>query len=125
MSLTTIIIAGIFAIATSWGVGAADLANVLSTSIGSKAVKVSTAILIAVIFEFAGAFFGGDHVSQTLSQGIINLAIIHDSHLIVYAMLSISLAGASWMIIASSFGLPASITNAINIAAFPLGVKML
>jgi PiT family inorganic phosphate transporter len=113
MGLITIIIAGIFAIATSWGVGAADLANVLSTSIGSKAIKVRTALFIAIIFEFSGAFFGGDHVSKTLSHGIINLAMIHDTHLIVYAMLSISLAGASWMIIASSFGLPASITNAI------------
>ena len=47
------------------------------------------------------------------TRSIINLAMIHNPHLIVYAMLAISLAGASWMIIASSFGLPASITNAI------------
>ena len=112
-TLLTIIIAGIIAIATAWGVGAADLANILSTSIGSKAIKVSTAIFIAIIFEFSGAFFGGGHVSKTLQNDIINLAMIHDQHIIIYAMLAVSLAGASWMIIASAFGLPASITNAI------------
>lgn len=112
-NLLTTIIAAAVAVATAWGVGAADLANILSTSIGSKAIKVSTAIFLAILFEFSGAFFGGGHVSKTLQNDIINLAVIHDPNIIIYAMLSVSLAGASWMIIASSFGLPASITNAI------------
>ena len=112
-TILIIIVAGLIAIATAWGVGSADLANILSTSIGSKAIKVSTAILIAIIFEFSGAFFGGGHVSKTLQNDIINLAMIHDQQIIIYAMLSVSLAGASWMIIASAFGLPASITNSI------------
>jgi inorganic phosphate transporter, PiT family len=108
-----IFISSLITIATAWGVGSADLANILSTSIGSKAIKVKTAIFIAIIFEFSGAFFGGGHVSKTLQNDIINLALIHQQQMIIYAMLAISLASASWMIIASAFGLPASITNSI------------
>ena len=108
-----IIFAALVAFLTVWGVGAADLANVLSTTLGSKAVSVRTAIIIAIVFEFLGAFFGGDHVSYTLRHNVINLSLIHDPHMIVVALLSVSLAGASWMILASAFGLPASITNSI------------
>lgn len=108
-----LLIAGLVAFFTVWGVGAADLANVLSTTLGSKAVSVRTVIFIAIIFECAGALFGGQNVSYTLQHSIINLSMISDSHTIIYALLSISLAAASWMIIASILGLPASITNSI------------
>lgn len=112
-ALIIVLIAGIVAFFTVWGVGAADLANIMSTTIGSKAIKVRTAIILAIIFEFIGAFFGGQHVSHTLRHDIINLTLINDPHTIINALLAISLAGATWMIIASSFGLPASITNSI------------
>ncbi len=111
--LISVCLAGLVAFLTVWGVGAADLANILSTTLGSKAVRVRTAIILAVIFEFTGAFFGGQHVSYTLQHEIINLNLIHDTHTIIHALLAISLAGASWMLIASTFGLPASITNSI------------
>jgi PiT family inorganic phosphate transporter len=111
--LILLVIAGIVAFFTVWGVGAADLANILSTTLGSKAVSVRTAIIIAIIFEFAGAMFGGQNVSYTLQHQIINLTQISDPHIIIYALLSISFAAASWMLIASMSGLPASITNSI------------
>ena len=56
----------------TWGVGANDLANVMSTTMGSKAVTVRQAMIIAVVFEFAGAFFGGSGVTETMRDGIIN-----------------------------------------------------
>ena len=112
-SLFIPVIAGFLAAATAWGVGSADLANILSTSIGSKAIKLNIIILIAIIFEFSGAFFGGSHVSHTLHHDIINLSLLQNRTTITIAMLSISAAAASWMLIASGAGLPASITNAI------------
>lgn len=111
--LLTVIFSGLVTFFMVWGVGAADLANIMSTSLGSKAVSVRTAIIIAIIFEFTGAFFGGQHVSYTLRHEIINLNLINDPHTIIHALLAVALAGASWMLIASTFGLPASITNSI------------
>ncbi len=100
----------------TWGVGANDLANIMSTTMGSKAVSVRQAIFIAVVFEFAGAFFGGEHVTQTIRSGIINLdstiLTVHP-HYFVYGMLAVLMAGTTWMLTASYYGLPVSITNAI------------
>ena len=56
----------------TWGVGANDLANVMSTTMGSKSVTLKQAMLIAIIFEFAGAFLGGTGVTETMRDGIIN-----------------------------------------------------
>ena len=50
----------------AWGVGANDLANIMSTTMGSKAITVRQAMLIAVVFEFAGALLGGVHVTNTI-----------------------------------------------------------
>ena len=119
----TVVLAGLVAFFTVWGVGAADLANIMSTTLGSKAIKVRTAIIIAILFEFSGAFFGGQHVSYTLRHEVINMALINDPHTIIHALLAVSLAGASWMLIASTFGLPASITNSIVGGRGEIGVK--
>lgn len=98
----------------TWGVGANDLANVMSTTMGSKAVSIRTALLIAVIFEFAGAFLGGGEVTETLRDGIINTSDLSGSPVIlIQGMLSVLLACTIWMNLASYFGLPVSITNAI------------
>ena len=72
LSILALCIAIALCFLMTWGVGANDLANVMSTTMGSKAVTVRQAILIAIIFEFAGAFIGGEGVTETLRDGIIN-----------------------------------------------------
>src|SRR3990167_7675038 len=81
----------------TWGIGANDLANIMSTAMGSKAISVRQALVIAILFEFAGAFLGGGEVSETIRGGIINThQFIHAPQLLVYGMLSVLLAGALW-----------------------------
>lgn len=98
----------------TWGVGANDLANVMSTTMGSKAVTVRQAIFIALLFELAGAFLGGSGVTETLRDGIINTTeLTHDPTLLIDGMLGVLLACTLWMNLASYWGVPVSITNAI------------
>jgi PiT family inorganic phosphate transporter len=98
----------------TWGVGANDLANVMSTTIGSKAVKIRTAICIAIIFEFAGAFLGGGQVIETMKEGIINTHLLENQpEILILGMLSVLSACTIWMNLASFFGVPVSITNAL------------
>lgn len=104
----------IFCFLMTWGVGANDLANVMSTTMGSKAITVKKAIIIAITFELLGAFFGGDGVTETMRDGIINVSDLEaQPKILIEGMLSILLAGTIWMNLATYFGLPVSITNAI------------
>lgn len=110
----------------TWGVGANDLANIMSTAMGSKAISVRQAMVIAIIFEVTGAFLGGSEVSNTIKTGIINVNQFADQpELLIYGMLSVLLAGALWMTIASYLGMPVSITNAIVGALVGVGAIML
>lgn len=98
----------------TWGVGANDLANVMSTTMGSKAVTVKQAMLIAVLFEFAGAFLGGTGVTETMRDGIINTSQLSQQPLIlIEGMLGVLFACTIWMNLASYMGVPVSITNAL------------
>lgn len=98
----------------TWGVGANDLANVMSTTMGSKAVTVKQAMLIAIVFEFAGAFLGGTGVTETMRDGIINTSQLSGEPLIlIEGMLAVLLACTIWMNLASYIGVPVSITNAL------------
>jgi PiT family inorganic phosphate transporter len=112
----------------TWGIGANDLANIMSTAMGSKAITVKQALVIAIIFEVAGAFLGGAEVTDTIRGGIINLhAVQHTPNLLTYSMLSVLLAGATWITAASYLGMPVSITNAIvgalvGVGAITLGM---
>jgi PiT family inorganic phosphate transporter len=109
-----IVFACVLGLFMTWGVGANDLANVMSTSIGSRAISTRQALIIGVVFELAGALLGGDEVMDTIRRGIINTEVFNPApHVIIYGMLAVLLAGASWMLTASYFGLPVSITNAI------------
>lgn len=98
----------------TWGVGANDLANVMSTTMGSKAVTVRQAMCIAILFEFAGAFLGGTGVTETMRDGIINTSQLSGSPaVIIEGMLAVLLACTIWMNLASYLGVPVSITNAL------------
>jgi len=109
-----IIIACVVGLWMTWGVGANDLANIMSTTMGSKALTVRQALVIAIIFEIMGAFLGGTEVSETIRGGIINVSVATQNPLLlIYSMLSVLLAGASWINFASLLGMPVSITQAI------------
>lgn len=108
----------------TWGIGANDLANIMSTAMGSRAISVKQAMLIAIVFEIAGAFLGGNEVSDTIRGGIIDMHRF-EPHYLVYAMLSVLLAGATWITIASILGMPVSITNSIVGALVGVGAIML
>lgn len=98
----------------TWGVGANDLANVMSTTMGSKAITVRQAMIIAILFEFAGAFLGGSGVTETMRDGIINSSQLLDQPLIlIEGMLGVLIACTVWMNLASYLGVPVSITNAL------------
>ncbi|MCH9757118.1 MAG: inorganic phosphate transporter [Gammaproteobacteria bacterium] len=98
----------------TWGVGANDLANVMSTTMGSKAITVKQALCVAVIFEFAGAFLGGTDVTETLRDGIIDVQLLADDPLIlIQGILGVLMACTIWMHLASFLGVPVSITNAL------------
>jgi len=109
-----IILACIFGAFMAWGIGANDVANAMGTSVGSKAITIKQAVLIAVIFEFAGAFFAGGEVTATIRKGIIDPSYIADTpDLLVFGMLSALLAAGTWLLIASYRGWPVSTTHSI------------
>ncbi len=93
---------------------------------GSKAISVKQAMVIAIIFEVAGAFLGGNEVSDTIRSGIIDVSQFADKpYLLIYGMLSVLLASALWITVASYLGMPVSITNAIVGALVGVGAIML
>jgi len=109
-----LILAVVFGLFMAWGVGANDVANAMGTSVGSGAITVKQAIIIAVIFEFAGAVLAGGEVTATIRKGILDANVFTDSpHLLVYGMLASLLAAGFWLMIASSFGWPVSTTHSI------------
>lgn len=109
-----IAIALIFGLYMTWGIGANDVANVMGTSVGSGAITVRTAIIIAAIFEFSGAAIAGGNVTATIRKGIIDpTGFVDNPELMVYGMLAALLAAGMWLMIASSRGWPVSTTHSI------------
>ncbi len=109
-----IILAILFGTFMAWGIGANDVANAMGTSVGSGAVTIKQAIIIAVIFEFTGAILAGGEVTATIRKGILDAALFtNEPHLLVYGMLASLLAAGGWLLIASSFGWPVSTTHSI------------
>ena len=108
------ILAVIFGLFMTWGVGANDLANAMGTSVGAGAVTVKQAVAIAIVFEFAGAVLAGGNVTKTIRKGIIDPTdIIANPEILVYGMLAALLAAAVWLMIASVKGWPVSTTHSI------------
>lgn len=98
----------------AWNIGANDVANAMGTSVGSGALTLRQAILIASVLEFAGAFFLGSHVSETMQSGIINPEYFVDSpRQLLLGMLSALIGTGIWLQVASYFGWPVSTTHSI------------
>lgn len=109
-----LILAGVFGLFMAWGIGANDVANAMATSVGSKALTIRQAVLIAAVFEFAGAVLAGGQVTKTIRKGIIDADLLSGSpELLLYGMLASLLAAGVWLLIASRNGWPVSTTHSI------------
>jgi PiT family inorganic phosphate transporter len=110
----------------AWGIGANDVANAMGTSVGSKAISLRQAVLIAVIFEIAGSLLAGGQVTDTIRSRIIDVGLLSNTpHVFVYGMLAALLAAGSWLIIATYFGWPVSTTHSIVGAVVGFGLIVL
>ncbi len=107
-------LAALFGIFMAWGIGANDVANAMATSVGSRALTIKQAILVAAVFEFLGAVLAGGAVTSTIRQGIVDANLVGDQpELLVYGMLASLLAAGTWLLIASRNGWPVSTTHSI------------
>jgi PiT family inorganic phosphate transporter len=121
-------LAAVFGIFMAWGIGANDVANAMATSVGSKALTIRQAILVAAVFEFLGAVLAGGEVTSTIRQGIVDVDHFSDDvELLIYGMLASLLAAGTWLLVASRKGWPVSTTHSIvgaivGFAAVGIGV---
>ncbi|NCF52170.1 phosphate permease [Gammaproteobacteria bacterium] len=107
-------LAAVFGIFMAWGIGANDVANAMATSVGSKALTIKQAILVAAVFEFLGAVLAGGAVTSTIRKGIVDADLMAgDPKLLVYGMLAALLAAGTWLLVASRNGWPVSTTHSI------------
>ncbi len=111
-----LILACVFGFFMAYGVGANDVANAMGTSVGARAITIRQAILIAMIFEFSGAYLAGGEVTSTIRSNIIDAGTAdfdQNPELLVYGMLSSLLAAGVWLLLASWKGWPVSTTHSI------------
>nr|WP_298138702.1 inorganic phosphate transporter [uncultured Pseudomonas sp.] len=107
-----LLLACLFGFFMAWGVGANDVANAMGTSVGSHALTIKQAIMVAMVFEFAGAYLAGGQVTETIKSGIVDASAISPD-LMVLGMMSALLAAGTWLAIASIKGWPVSTTHSI------------
>ena len=114
----------------AWNIGANDVANAMGTSVGSRALTLKQAVIIAAIFEFIGAFFAGDAVTDTVRKGILvvdfdNQAMVDAiSADLMYGFIAAMMAAAVWLTIATRYGLPVSTTHSIIGGIIGVGLVM-
>jgi PiT family inorganic phosphate transporter len=109
-----LILAGVFGLFMAWGIGANDVANAMATSVGSGALKIKQAVILAAIFEFSGAYLAGGEVTKTIRKGIVEAdAFNADPNLLIWGMLASLLAAGTWLAVASRKGWPVSTTHSI------------
>ncbi|MDE0884590.1 MAG: inorganic phosphate transporter [Myxococcota bacterium] len=105
-------IAGILALYMAWAIGANDVANAMGTSVGSGALTIRHAIIVAALLEFLGAFLAGGHVTDTVRKGMIDMDMVSQEQLIC-GMLAALASAATLLMGATWLGLPVSTTHAI------------
>jgi PiT family inorganic phosphate transporter len=107
-------IAGFLALYMAWAIGANDVANAMGTSVGSGALTLVRAVIVAGVLEFCGAFFAGSHVTETVRNGILDAdAVGTDPQSLKYGMLGALASAATLLLLATRRGLPISTTHAI------------
>jgi len=103
-------------------IGANDVANNVGPAVGSQAISMTGAILIAAVFEMAGALIAGGDVVSTIQKGIIRGDAIADPDRFIWLMTAALLAGAIWLNVATAIGAPVSTTHSIIGAVLGAGV---
>lgn len=112
--MTLLLLALLLGFYMAWNIGANDVANAMGTSVGSKALTLKRAVLIAAVLEFSGAFFAGSSVSETIRHGILSPETFASNPMVyVYGMMGALLATGLLLQLGSYFGLPLSTTHAI------------
>jgi len=120
-----IFIAILIAAYMAWNIGANDVANAMGTSVGSGALTLRRAIIVAAVFEFAGAFFAGDAVTDTVRKGVLDFSDAEMEALTVelqYGFIAAMLAASLWITVATRYGLPVSTTHSIVIGLVGVGL---
>ncbi len=105
-------LAGVLALYMAWAIGANDVANAMGTSVGSGALSIRGAIIVAALFEFSGALLAGGHVTDTVRKGILDMDLVSNDD-ILYGMLAALASSATLLLGATRLGLPVSTTHAI------------
>ncbi|KAG0014607.1 hypothetical protein BGZ81_000359, partial [Podila clonocystis] len=104
----------IFAFLDSYGIGANDVSNSFSAAVGSKALNLKQAVLIASVCEFLGAFLMGSSTADTIKGGLIDVQLFEPQpELLLLAMVCSLVGSSTWVLFASSRGWPVSTTHAI------------
>ena len=107
-----VIVGGLFAFIAAMGIGANDVANAYATAVGSKALTIKQAVVLAAVFETGGAIFMGSHVSKTIRKGIADYECFEDDPgPLMYGCMSVCLAVGMWLFIASKYEMPVSTTH--------------
>jgi len=113
MPVILVVAAGL-ALYMAWAIGANDVANAMGTSVGSGALTIRNAILVAAVLEFGGALLVGGHVTDTIRKGIIDASAFEESvDLFAYGMLAALASAGTWLVLASRLGWPVSTTHSI------------
>ncbi len=110
----------------AWNIGANDVSNAMGTSVGSGALTLRRAVIIAAILEFCGAFFVGGTVSETMQGQLIDITQFASTpNTLIFGMCGALLGTGLWLQFASYFGLPVSTTHAIIGAILGFGILTL
>tara|TARA_B100001093_G_scaffold487555_1_gene523909 strand:+ start:902 stop:2353 length:1452 start_codon:yes stop_codon:yes gene_type:complete len=112
MYLWIIITGGIFSFFAAMGIGANDVANAFATSVGSKSLTMKQAVVLAAVFETAGAVLMGSHVTNTIRKGIADYKCFEDQpDLLMYGCMWVVLSVGLWLFLASYLEMPVSTTH--------------
>jgi PiT family inorganic phosphate transporter len=111
--MTMVVVAAILGGYMALNIGANDVANNVGPAVGSRALTLVGALVIAAVFESAGALLAGGDVVNTISKGIIDPSLVDDAGVFVLAMLSALIAAALWVNLATFVGAPVSTTHAV------------
>ncbi|MBU0675864.1 MAG: inorganic phosphate transporter [Proteobacteria bacterium] len=133
MELDTIVIliTAMLGLYMAWNIGANDVANSMADAVGSRAISIKQAVILAGICEFAGAVLVGSHVTDTIRKGIVNPGDIANmpgllpgeaAAIMVIGMTAALLSAAMWLHLSSAFGMPVSTTHSIVGAVAGFGV---
>ncbi len=108
-----VIVATLIGTYMAMNIGANDVANTMGPAVGSRTLTIIQALLIAAVFNLIGAAIAGGDVVSTVSKGIIDISVIEDPTIFIWAMIAALLAASFWVNIATYLGAPVSTTHSI------------